>query len=53
MGQIHRKMSKVRDVANNIVNAIIGEKREVVEGKFLKIDNRPNLNRKFAEQTIH
>lgn len=39
MGQRHRKMAKVEDVANNIVNAIIGEKREVVEGRFLQVMN--------------
>lgn len=35
----HRKKAKVEDVASRIVNAIIAEKREVVEGRFLQIMN--------------
>lgn len=32
----HRKKAKVEDVAARIVEAIVAEKREVVEGKFLQ-----------------
>lgn len=35
----HRKKAKVQDVALRIVSAIVAEKREVVEGKFLHIMN--------------
>jgi len=35
----HRKKAKVEDVASRILNAIVNEKREVVEGRFLQIMN--------------
>lgn len=35
----HRKKAQAEDVAARIVDAIIAEKREVVEGKFLQIMN--------------
>jgi short-subunit dehydrogenase len=34
-----RKMAKPEDVAGRIVEAIVAEKREVVEGRFLQIMN--------------
>ena len=35
----HRKKAKVQDVASRIVDAIVAEKREVLEGRFLHIMN--------------